>query len=288
MKALITGINGFVGPHLKAELEKNNYEVFGSDIHKRSEDAKNIFICDITNYAEVLKVINQVKPDCIFHLAGFSSVAKSFQQPELCHKINVEGTRNLLKAIVEAELRSKVLIVSSAQVYGRPKYLPIDEKHPIDQSSPYAKSRIDQENLCKEFDLPIIIARSFNHTGPGQPDTFAIPSFKKQVKETPDGGVIKAGNIEVVRDFSDVRDVVRAYRVLIEKGKEGEIYNVGSGKGLSIKEVIETFMNREKKNLKIEIDPNRTRDQEIPALICDNSKISKLGVKIRDIFSYPD
>lgn len=278
-KALITGINGFVGPYLKKELEHHDYEVFGIDL---KGDDKKVFSCDITDPDSVYNTISKVEPDFIFHLAGFSSVGKSFQQPELCKKINVDGTRNLLDAVVKAGLmRSRILIVSSAEVYGKAEKIPIDENHPLNPLSPYGKSRVEQEKVASGFDLPIIIARSFNHTGPDQPDTFVIPSFRKQIKEANDGDTIHVGNLEVVRDFSDVRDVVKAYRILLEKGKDKEIYNVGSGEEYKLKDILDRFIKQSGKNLKVEIDPKRYRKADIPVLVCDNSRLNKLGATIR-------
>lgn len=274
-KALITGINGFVGPYLQHELEKNGYDVYGIDLNGGSD---KIFSCDITNFDSVLDVMLKIKPDFIFHLAGFSSVAKSFENPELCFKINVDGTKNLLDAVVKSGLKPRVLIVSSAEVYGRPKYIPIDEKHPLDPVSPYGKSRVEQEKLALSYNLPVIISRSFNHTGPGQPATFVIPSFKKQVSEAKDGDTIFVGNLDLVRDFSDVRDVVHAYRTLIEKGKVGEVYNVGSGVGYKLRDILDKMIKESGKKLKVEVDPKKYRDVDIPKLVCDNKKIMSFKV----------
>ena len=132
---------------------------------------------DIGNYESVA--------DYIFHLAGFSSVHKSFQQPELCYKVNVVGTKNLIENVKNLDLKCKILIISSAEVYGKPKYLPIPETHPLNPISPYGKSRIEQEKICqdyiKNFNMDIVICRSFNHTGPGQSSDFVIPSFAQQI-----------------------------------------------------------------------------------------------------------
>lgn len=275
-KALITGINGFVGPYLRKELEANGYRVYGLDLH----GTEGAYACDITSFEQVFKVVDAVKPDFIFHLAGFSSVAKSFENPLLCFKINVEGTKNLLDAIVKVGLKPKILIVSSAEVYGVPKYLPIDEKHPLDPISPYGKSRVEQEKLALGYDLHVVISRSFNHTGPGQPTTFVIPSFKKQVDEAKDGDTIYVGNLDVVRDFSDVRDVVKAYRILLEKGKAKEIYNVGSGIGYRLRDILESLIKKSGKRLMVEIDPDKLRKNDIFKVVSDNKKINDLAVKL--------
>jgi GDP-4-dehydro-6-deoxy-D-mannose reductase len=283
-KALITGVNGFVGPYLRKELEDNGYDVYGLDISKQG---LNFFKCDITDAKSMQDVIKEVKPNFIFHLAGFSSVGKSFEQPELCFKINVDGTKNLLdavKIIRDKELNPRILIVSSADVYGKPEYIPINENHPVNPVSPYGESRVEQERISLNSGLSVVISRSFNHTGEGQPDIFVIPSFKKQVALAKEGEKVLVGNLDIIRDFSDVRDVVRAYRLIIEKGDERGIYNVGSGKGYKLGDILDTFIKQSGKKLKIEIDEKKFREADIPTLVCDNRKVKQLGAEFREIF----
>ena len=298
MKALITGIGGFVGPYLRRELENAGYEVAGLD--KRIDTgaaaaaggSREILECDITEAEQTLRAVQKIRPDAVFHLAGFSSVAKSFEEPELCRAVNVGGTKNLLAALRETGIAPKVLIVSSAEVYGRPDYLPVDENHPLTPVSPYGESRLEQERaaLSGEYapggsDIPVIVSRSFNHTGAGQPATFVIPSFKKQIKEAEDGGVIKTGNLEVVRDFSDVTDVVRAYRILLERGESGEVYNTGSGIPYRLREILKYLIAESGKELFIETDPKRYRPADIPELYADNRKLLDVGgVSFKKLF----
>lgn len=279
---LITGISGFVGHYLREELESNGYTVYGLDI--RGDDitgeGKKIFQCDITDFNSIYNVIDNIRPDEIFHLAGFSSVAKSFENPELCFKINVDGTKNLLDAVIKAGINPKILVISSSEVYGKPKYNPIDESHPLNPISPYGESRVKQEKLCLEYikkhDLKIIISRSFNHTGPDQPETFVIPSFKKQIRDAKDGDTISVGNLDVVRDFSDVRDVVKVYCILLEKGQAGEIYNVGSGNAYKLKEVLDTLIKESGKNLLVQVSKERYRKADIEEQVCDARKLQKI------------
>ncbi len=280
-KALITGASGFVGPYLWKELEEHGYDVTGFDL---SGDNNKIIHCDITNADLVYKIISEEKPDVIFHLAGFSSVAKSFGNPDLCMKINVDGTKNLLEAVVKAGLKSKILIISSAEVYGKPKKIPIDENHSLNPLSPYGESRVKQEIIAFSYDLPVIISRSFNHTGEGQPDIFVIPSFKKQVEEAENEGIVYVGNLDVIRDFSDVKDVVKAYRVLVEKGTMGEIYNVGSGNGYKLRDVLDKIIKASGKNLNVKVDTERYRKSDIPELVADNTKIKRLGLTFKVLF----
>ncbi len=281
-KALVTGISGFVGPYLKRELEDNGYEVLGLDRHGGGQ---GVLVCDITDYASVFKAVEMTKPDLVLHLAGFSSVSRSFEEPEMCRRINVTGTKNLLDAISGLGLKPKILVISSADVYGEPEHLPIDEKHPLNPVSPYGKSRAEQEKLALSYELPVTISRSFNHTGRDQPDSFVIPSFRKQVEEAEDGGTIRVGNLDIVRDFSDVRDVVRAYRLLLEKGKAGEIYNVGSGTGHSLRDILDMFIRETKKRLVVKVDDARLRKDDISRQVAGTAKISSLGISLRDYFS---
>lgn len=281
MKALITGIDGFVGEYLEKELKDNGYEVYGLSV---TASGHNRFLCDITNFDELNSIIKTIKPDYIFHLAGFSTLPESFKNPELCFKINVDGTKNLLKAVSDNGLNPKILIVSSSLVYGNPAYNPIDEKCPLNPASPYAHSRIEQEKAALDSGLDVVISRSFNHTGPTQKENFAIPSFKKQVRDAKDGDVILVGNLNVIKDFSDVRDVVKAYRLLLEKGVPGEIYNVGSGIEYSMRAILERIIHSSGKKLEIVVDPARVRPVEIPKSICDNRKLHAIiGFKFREI-----
>jgi GDP-4-dehydro-6-deoxy-D-mannose reductase len=287
MIALITGINGFVGPHLREELSNAKYKVYGVDKNiTESQNNNNTYVCDLTDSKQIEEIIAKIRPEYIFHLAGFSSVGESFKKPELCHNINVNGTRNLLDGVVKAGISPRILIVSSSEIYGKPRYLPIDENHPINPISPYGISRVKQEELVLEYDLNIIIARSFNHTGPNQQETFVIPSFRAQIANAPHNGIIKVGNLEVSRDFSDVRDVVKAYRILAEKGESKQVYNVGSGRAYSLKHILNEFITKSEKNITVEIDPERYRAADIAATLCDNSKLQKVGnIKFEDFLT---
>ena len=280
MKALVTGIEGFVGPYLSSFLVNQGIEVFGTFFAPTSP-GNNLYHMDVTNKQEVESVIQKVCPDHVFHLAGFSSVAASFSNPYACKKINVEGTKNLLDAIASTGIKTKILIVSSAEVYGKPRFIPITEKHPVNPLSPYAESRVEQERAClayaKEHKLDIVISRSFNHSGPGQSDTFVLSSFAKQIAMIEKGkqSSLKVGNLDAIRDFSDVRDVVKVYYLLLKRGKSKEIYNVCSGKGYSIKELLEMLIKKSSMSIVTESDPARLRKSDIPILVGDNSKCVK-------------
>jgi len=280
MKALITGIDGFVGPYLAIHLNSLGYTTVGTYLNGSGIDESSRHM-DITNKKEVLDIISEEKPDCIFHLAGFSSVAASFSNPEACMNINVNGTKNLLDTVKSVGIKPRIFVVSSAEVYGIPDYLPINEKHALKPQSPYAESRIEQERLCLEFakehGFHVVISRSFNHTGPGQSDTFVLSSFAKQIVDIENGlqETLKVGNLDAVRDFSDVRDVVIAYQLLLEKGKPREIYNVCSSTYHSIKELLDKLVALSGHDISIEVNLARNRPADIPVLYGDNTRCVK-------------
>jgi GDP-4-dehydro-6-deoxy-D-mannose reductase len=173
-----------------------------------------------------------------------------------------------------------VLIISSAHVYGEPEYVPIDELHPLNPNSPYAKSRVEQEKLVNDFDLDIIISRSFNHTGPGQQTGFVCPDFINEAKRLLSGEIesIKVGNLEAKRDISDVRDVVNAYKLLLEKGESNSIYNVCSGSAISIQYILDTVLEiAGLDSSNVEIDKEKYRPIDVEKMYGDNSKIKNLG-----------
>ncbi|PKP59653.1 MAG: hypothetical protein CVT89_00980 [Candidatus Altiarchaeales archaeon HGW-Altiarchaeales-2] len=280
-KILITGASGFVAPYLAKEFGKSNYEIFYID-YPTKENKINHFLLDITDKIAVFDLIKKIKPDFIVHLAGFSSIFKSFTEPEECRRINVDGTRNILDALVKYAPKCRTLIVSSIHVYGSPCYSPVDEKHPLNANSPYAESRIEQEKLVNEYDLDILISRSTNHTGPGQKG-FVIGDFCKQIVDIEMGlnePVIYTGNLSTKKDFLDVRDVVKAYKLIIENGKAKEIYNVSSGKNITIEKLLKKLIDQSKvKNIEIKINKKIYRTDDTKEFIIDNTKIKSLGWK---------
>ncbi|MBI2463897.1 GDP-mannose 4,6-dehydratase [Candidatus Peregrinibacteria bacterium] len=277
-KLFITGIGGFVGHYLLEEGLKNNFEVFGLDRVGSESLGKSVFCGDILDQKFLSNIISSVSPDFIIHLAGQSSIQKSYDDPELTFKINVEGTRNLLSSCKNISVK-KILLISSAAVYGSPQYIPIDESHPISAESPYALSRIEQEKLVSEFsNLPIIILRAFNHTGPRQPISFALPSFAYQIsriKQRLSPPVISVGNTSVVRDFSDVRDIVRGYIMALASNKTNEVYNIGSGHGYTISEILQKLIKIADVDVSLSQDPSLVRPLEAPSFVCDYQKFHK-------------
>lgn len=279
-RAFITGVSGFVGPYLVRHLVASGFEVFGCDRRGSAVAGCVVEQCDVTDAAAVAKVVKKVSPDVIFHLAGQSSVAKSWKEPELTWKVNVDGFRNLLDSVTAAGISPKILLVSSAEVYGIPQKLPISESHQIAPISPYGESKVEQERIALAHvkdGMHIVISRSFNHTGPGQPSEFVCSNFARQVAGIGKGSqppAIKVGDLRIKRDFSDVRDVVKAYLLLLEKGKPGEAYNVCSGSAFTIGDVIEKLAKISGAKFRVEQESSRVLGNAVPALQGDHSKLT--------------
>ena len=268
MRAFITGINGFVGAHLSRLLLSKNLEVYGIDTSENfgRDEKVEYYNIDLLDSEKLKKTIDSIKPELVFHLAGISSVKKSYNQPELCKKINVDGTKNLLDAVIKAKINPRILVVSSAEVYGVPESVPTKETANLNPKNPYAESKKEQEELCKRYmeKLQIIISRSFQHTGPGQKPLFATSDFAKQIAEIEKGikePIIRVGNLEARRSFTDVRDIVKAYYLSIQKCIPGETYNIGSGKVYSIKEALDMLLSMSNVKIEVRIDPKKIYEQ---------------------------
>lgn len=287
MKALITGINGFVGEYLSDFLISNQIDVYGTvlseEVSIENISDNKIFKMDLLDKNEVNKIIAEIKPDYIFHLAGQSSVALSWKKPDLTINVNVIGTINLLEAVKLYSNKSRVLIIGSSDQYGivNPEQCPISENTPMNPQSPYATSKKTQEEIAiqyfKAFKIDTIIVRAFNHIGPKQNKGFVIADFASQIAEIEKekkAAIIKVGNLDAKRDFTDVRDVVRAYYFVMTNGKSGEIYNVGSGITYKIKEILDKLLSLAKVSIYIEKDNDKMRPSDVPLIQCDNSKIS--------------
>jgi GDP-D-mannose dehydratase len=279
MKALITGFGGFVGGHLSQELRNYEYQVYGTDIIK----ADNILTADLLNFQSVRELLKSIKPDCIFHLAGISSVGLSWKEPQFTFEVNVKGSLNLLEAIRMEVPECRVLIVGSSDEYGRvrEKDCPIKESLILNPVNPYAISKKTQEEMAllysKAYKMDIICTRSFNHSGLKQPKGFVIPDFASQIAgiENGDEPIIRVGNLAAKRDFSDVRDVVRAYRLLVEKGRSGQTYNVGSGQAIQISEILDLLIGMSTKNIKVIEDLEKYRPIDLPIIQSNIDKLRK-------------
>jgi GDP-4-dehydro-6-deoxy-D-mannose reductase len=284
MRALITGINGFVGGHLSNLLLKNGFEVYGTDIENKSKVKRvEYFQANIVDKEVTSNLIKKSRPELIFHLAAISSIKICKENPQLAKKVNVIGTANLLSACVKHKINPKILITSSAQVYGIPKYIPIDESHSANPINEYGKSKLEQEDISLKFyenhSLNVLISRSFNHIGPNQATGFVCSDLAKQIAEIEKGlkkPEILVGNLSSQRDFTDVRDVVRAYLLLLKRGNPGEIYNIGKGIGYAIKEILNGLLKKSTANVKVVKDKSLTRKTDIPVLVANNNKFVSL------------
>ena len=285
MKALITGVDGFVGKYLSEYLSEQGYEVYGTTILENYENNKiNVKRMNLLDKEQVDEVIENIKPDKVFHLAGQSAVGLSWKSPVLTVNVNVNGTLNILEAIKKHSKDSKILIIGSSDQYGpvKPEECPINEEKIQNPQSPYGVSKKMQEEMCKlyvnAYNMNIIMVRAFNHIGAGQGQNFVVADFASKIAEIENGNnepTLKVGNLETFRDFTDVKDIVRGYCMLLETGKSGEVYNIGSGKAIKVSEILQKLVNMSKKEIKIEIDPNKFRPVDVPLVVCDNSKIKK-------------
>ena len=288
-KALITGVAGFAGSHLARYLLTQKITVYGlfhpehtttnvDEIRSRI----NLIPCNLLKKRDLEKTILNIDPDYVFNLAAYSSPAQSFKSPAKTIQNNINTQLNLLESLVKLRSKAKILIVGSSDEYGQPKNLiSLDEKTPLAPISPYAVSKVAQDLLGYQFfvseKLRIIRVRPFNHIGPGQSKAFVIPSFAGQIAslEKKGGGTIKVGNLETWRDFTDVRDMVRAYILALEKGKPGEVYNIGSGKPVRIADILEKLISLSNVRIKIQQDRELFRPVEIQKIYCDFSKFNK-------------
>jgi GDP-4-dehydro-6-deoxy-D-mannose reductase len=283
-RVLVTGCNGFVGRLLVERLVAEGYEVWGADRTGGGAFAgKTWLVGDLVDRNYVEELLDNADPTCVVHLAGQASVRKSFDDPAQTLSDNTLPAINMLNALRKYGHETRVLLVGSADEYGSvaPSQLPLTEDTPGRSESPYALAKSIQGQIGRMFarlyGIDAIMTRSFNHTGPGQRDTFALPSFARQVAAIRRGErepVMKVGNLDVKRDFMDVRDVCEAYLALIRKGKAGETYNVCSGKSYRIGDMLDRLCELAGVKVSIEVDPDRLRPVDMPELRGDPARIA--------------
>jgi GDP-4-dehydro-6-deoxy-D-mannose reductase len=289
VKLLVTGAGGFVGGHLVGYLreEQPSVEVFGVVLPHGSVAwgkgaGMTVLEADLDDPVAAAGVVEVVRPDRIVHLAGQSSVQQSWLDPGGTLRTNVMGVVHVLDAARERGLQPAVLVVGSAEEYGSvaPSEIPIREEAPLRPASPYAVSKVAQAALAVLYGraggMRIVLTRTFHHTGPGRGETFAESSFARQIAEIEAGlraPVLSVGNLEAVRDFADVRDVVRAYWLLLEQGEAGAVYNVCTGRGRRIRELLETLLARTDARVEVRVDPERLRPSDVPAQVGDPSRL---------------
>ncbi|MEI2640541.1 MAG: GDP-mannose 4,6-dehydratase [Microthrixaceae bacterium] len=273
MRALVTGAGGFVGHHLIAHLESSGDQVFGTD---RSTDG-----LDVLDAPALQDALRRFQPEVIYHLAGASDVGGSWQTPQNTFRANAEGTLNILWAAREVGVE-RILTIGSADVYGRvtSQDLPISEDLRLAPVSPYAASKVAADYVALQaflgYSQHVVRARPFNHLGPGQSTRFVAPALASRIVANEISGetVVTAGNLTPRRDFTDVRDVVRAYRLLMSNGRAGQVYNVCSGTATEVRELAEMMISLAAHPMEIVAEADLARPVDIPVLLGDNSRIT--------------
>lgn len=275
-KVLIIGAGGFVGPYLCEEFDARGYDVVAAD---RSE-ANGCYPVDITDYQSVSDLICSCGPTCLVNLAGMSSVAASWRSPQLAFDINTVGAINVLEAVRHYSPSTRILLIGSSEEYS-PSARPLSEPSELESNNPYGISKVAQERLAElyrmKYGVRVSLTRSFNHTGPGQRASFVISSWCKQAVDIERGlqaPVIRVGNVEVKRDFTDVRDVVRAYRMIIEHDA-CDVYNVGSGKSRLLSDMLSYIRSCCSTDFEVFIDSGLLRPSDTPMICADISKIKR-------------
>lgn len=289
MRALITGIGGFVGRHLTQQLLKDpDVTIIGAVIEplEQHQALSNLSVelhrIDLNDEDEVSQLLRETRPNHIYHLAAQTFVPESFEHPWLTLSNNIHSQLNLLHAIVKLDLDARILVVGSSEVYGliAPEDNPIDEDQPLCPANPYSVSKVAQDMLGLQYylshDVASIRVRPFNQIGPGQNTRFVAPSFAHQIAAIEKGDaapVVYVGALDARRDFTDVRDMVHAYRLLMKRGEPGQVYNVGRGEAHSIQELLDILLHLSDAPIQIEFDTARTRPVDVPLVVCDARKI---------------
>lgn len=285
-EVLITGSEGFVGGHLWSELKNNGYDVSGTTLNKPETGLpENVYVCDIQKQDEIRELIQKIKPSFIVHLAGQPKPGLSFNIPQKTFEINTIGTINLLEAIREIpDYRPRIILAGTSEEHGivSPENLPITEETPLNPINPYAISKAANWFLAREyvrsFNFDIVYATPFTHTGPGQMPGFLSPDIASQIVEIEKGDkepILFTGDLSSKRDISDVRDIVRAYRLLLEKGVSGERYIISAGKSLPVEDIVAKLVSMSKVKIELKIDPSRNRPSDIPDLYGSHEKLTQ-------------
>ncbi len=286
MRLLVTGITGFVGRHLTAHLRAQGHEVFGTTRAVPRVPgplpADHLLRCDICEPAAAADVMGRVRPDGVFHLAAFTSVAASFNDPLSAYRTNLFGSLNVFSAVAENVPSCRVVWVGSSDAYGqvRDDELPVTERNLLQPLSPYGVSKAAADLAAFQWsqsrDLDVVRVRPFNHTGPGQQREFVCADFAAQISASRAGKCaarVEAGNLDVVRDFSDVRDVARAYLAVFARGRRGEAYNVCSGIGRTPRQILGQLIALSGIRVEVQTVPERQRAADVPVLVGSAAKL---------------
>lgn len=295
MKSLIIGGAGFVGSYLIRHLIddlKHEVAVTKMPHEEIAESGAEVFDLNILEESAIVDLLEKVQPDCVYHLAAQSSVSVSWKNPALTVDVNVKGGVNLLEALRKIDNHPRILLIGSGEEYGHIllEETPIQERNATRPGNIYAATKVCQNLLGKiyadAYGLNIMMVRAFNHIGPNQIPLFVVADFCKQVAEIEAGErepLMKVGNLSAKRDFTDVRDVVRAYGLLIEKGNAGETYNIGSGHAIAIEDILQMILKNSKKDIQVEVDSSKLRPVDVPIIEADITKVEQVTGWKREI-----
>jgi GDP-4-dehydro-6-deoxy-D-mannose reductase len=329
MRALITGVGGFAGRYLAEYLARQTaWELFGAVRPPASglpgtpgaaasvpgagpappdwaaDLGVRLVAADLTDTDQTRRLLAETRPDLVFHLAAQAIVQRALTDPQATLVNNLVGELNLLRGVRELGLETRLLLIGSSEEYGhvQPDDLPVDEETPFRPENPYAVSKIATDMLGLQFfiayQMPIVRVRPFNHIGPRQSEHFVTSAFARQVARIEAGlqePVIRVGNLNSERDFTDVRDMVRAYYLALTQGVPGEVYNIGSGQSVSIRLILEMLIGLSNMAVQIELDPTRMRPSDVPVIVCDPGRFQQqtgwqpeyaLGRSLMDILNY--
>ena len=283
MRILVTGATGFAGTHLCRLLCARGHRVFGTSLSAKDRlEGVAVIPCDVRSLEQLQRAVRKARPQQVYHLAAAASATASLTDFREVHDSNFWGTFNLLEAVRQVAPGARVLVIGSCQAYAPPRrnQLPITENHPLQPDNPYGLSKASGDMLAayygQRFGMDVIRARPFNHTGPGQTVAYVCSDFARQMAAIGLGlqaRQIHVGNIRVRRDFSDVRDVVRAYEALMRKGRSGEAYNVCSGHATRIADVLRILQRRTAVRAQVIVDRQRLRAGETPSLYGSHRKL---------------
>lgn len=286
MRALITGINGFVGGHLAEQLlSEHEWELWGLARQPtlalpQLRNRVNIVSADLNQLNQVTEALDTVRPEIIFHLAGQANVPRSFADPAGTLQTNIFAELHLFQALMQLKLDARILIACSNEIYGHvaPEFMPLNEQTLLRPVSPYAVSKATQDLLAYQYyisyGLKTIRMRLFNHIGPRQTDAYVASAFAAQIARIELGQqepIMRVGNLDAERDFSDVRDIVRAYSLAARHAQVGEAYNVGSGTAIPVRRLLEILLSHSTTSIVVQPDPARMRPADVPLVVCDNS-----------------
>lgn len=287
-KAMVIGAAGFVGKYLINHLHNDlGMEVVATKLaHEKLDNLPaRVRDLDILKKDSIVDLLFEERPDYIFHLAAQSSVSVAWNNPQLTIDVNIKGGVNVMDAVRELFYKPRILVIGSGEEYGhiRPGETPIKEDNRLDPGNIYAATKACQNMIgsiySKAYDMELVLVRAFNHIGPGQSSIFVVSDFCRQVAEIEKGlrePTMYVGNLSAMRDFTDVRDVVRAYGLLVQKGEKGETYNVGSGHAVAIRDILDLIISKSTAKIAVEIDPAKIRPVDVPIIEADITKLNDI------------